>query len=193
MMQKDTLPNIPSELLRAGLEDMRLLEASSRKHLYKPFHTLWHKPETITEDDGNGGIVTRKNCLICLAGGVLAQRFGFDPDEEVFFVGSGRLPETAVGKFYALDCLRQGNVGSDSDGGAMYYFSRGDCGAEAKIAVDGWEDKLRSSDYFIDELYGDGNCEVYVANFGDFNGWEEWNVVSKSLTRLADELEAVGL
>jgi hypothetical protein len=87
------LPNLPSQLIRIALHDLRRVEHDAR---YTVDMGTWHSSE-----DGDG------TCHVCLAGAVIAGILGHGPNEDV-------IPETVdradALRLEALDALRCGDV-----------------------------------------------------------------------------------
>lgn len=92
------LPDIMSDLIRAAIDDLELVEADSR---YVVEMGAWHSPMRAL-----GGTV----CNVCLAGAVLAKTFSIDQDK---YVSGGYMNSLEEGKkLLALNALRQANIGA---------------------------------------------------------------------------------
>lgn len=88
------LPELPSDLLRLALRDLRMVESM---------------PETYVVDMGHWHREHMGKCHVCLGGAVLAGTLGLGADAE----GLTALEADEVrNKLLALDCLRCGEVGS---------------------------------------------------------------------------------
>jgi hypothetical protein len=88
-----TLPDKPSELIRLALKDLREVEAMPH---YKVDMGYWH------------GIPTgEKECLVCLAGAVMARHLGANPALPYF---PDNYSTDLQEKLHALNSLRQGYV-----------------------------------------------------------------------------------
>jgi hypothetical protein len=87
------LPDKLSALIRVALADLRKVEADSR---YVVNMHRWHKP-------------VGEVCQVCLAGAVMAQSLGIDPERHVEWP-TNLATGGAEAKMLALDCARQGDV-----------------------------------------------------------------------------------
>ena len=92
-----TLPSLPSELIRAALEDLRACE---RDDGYVVDMSNWHGP--ITDNRG------RKVCAVCLAGAVMAQTLGLPHDLDIDDTDLAGYGCDDQGALLALDYFRRG-------------------------------------------------------------------------------------
>jgi len=95
---QDTLPSVPSALIRLALSDLKKVEADKR---YVVYMDHWH---SILSND--------RPCTVCLAGSVIAKTIGLDISE-IIEPGSNLeefMVMSLVYKLKALDCFRIGRV-----------------------------------------------------------------------------------
>jgi hypothetical protein len=93
-MKIKKLPNKPSKLIRAALEDLAACEADPR---YKvTMKACWHTPV-----DGK--------CKVCLAGAVMAKRLYAPSDRDITTLNYAYDPHTRK-RLLALDDFRSGNI-----------------------------------------------------------------------------------
>ncbi len=93
------LPNKLSELLRLAVRDAQAVEANP---LYRLDMAVYHEP--IANEDEETGERT-EYCAVCMAGAVMANTLGADPDCET---GPSEFGETE--QLYAIDNLRSGDL-----------------------------------------------------------------------------------
>ncbi len=93
MKKPKKLPDVPSQLIRVALADLKKAEKSPK---YKIDMGIWHEPM--------GGM---GRCAVCFAGAVMAGSLGAKPDYHCGPLGFGE--ETAY-KLEALDFLRNGEI-----------------------------------------------------------------------------------
>ena len=96
MTEANQLPDKPSELIRVALDDLKKCEASPD---YEINMSDWHLPSLNSEPI----------CFVCLAGAVMAQSLGADPEEDA----DPSCFRRSRSKLDALDAFRKGCV----DGG----------------------------------------------------------------------------
>lgn len=87
------LPDRPSELLRAALDDLRAAEMNPRLVIMMD---RWHEP------------MASGRCAVCLAGAVIARRQQFDTRHHA--IAPGDFPGRTQLKLRALDFFRRGHV-----------------------------------------------------------------------------------
>jgi hypothetical protein len=88
------LPNKPSALIRAALADLKVVE--SRPDIYKVNMDVWHREHR-----------EEKVCEVCLAGSVISQTLGAEPNE---VCGPENFGRETTWKLYSLNEFRLGNV-----------------------------------------------------------------------------------
>lgn len=87
---------VPSKLIRLAISDLKKCYVAA--NLYEIQMGVWYLPKTITYSE---------KCQVCLAGSVMAQTLGHDPDVEIWTIRS--IPRQLVGIMLALDALRTGD------------------------------------------------------------------------------------
>lgn len=87
------LPDLPSELLRLAVADLKAIE---KDPLYLVDMAEWHRPNE-----------QKETCRVCLAGSVLARTLGHSPSEEVDWEKVD--PDTS-NKLTAIDDMRAGDL-----------------------------------------------------------------------------------
>lgn len=133
-MSTKELPNKPSELLNLALNDLELCEKDSK---YVINMGTWHLPE---EED----------CLVCLAGAVMAKSLDCDIDAEIS-PSEMKLLASDQAKLNALDRVIKGDVGGFLGG----------CGV----------DRLRASQYaYISVIFYDDNPVLFKETLRDLAG-----------------------
>lgn len=89
-----TLPSKPSDLIRAALADLKKVEA--RPDIYRVNMDVWHREHR-----------TDAVCEVCLAGSVISQELGAQPNEHR---GPEDFDQETTWKMHALNEFRVGNV-----------------------------------------------------------------------------------
>lgn len=91
---KDTLPKVPSELLKLGLNDLELCEKDDRYIVSMQY--AWHFPDRETG-----------KCVVCFAGVVIAKSLKSDPNRRYI---ARRFSEDIHSKLLALDYFHVGMI-----------------------------------------------------------------------------------
>lgn len=93
------LPDRPSELIEVALRDLEAVER--RNDLYVVDMGVWHSWDMTPRGDGEG-----PRCSVCLAGAVMAQTLGADPEADLDPMDF----ELEHAKLSALNAFRVGDI-----------------------------------------------------------------------------------
>jgi hypothetical protein len=89
----------PSRVVEMALEDIEAVEA--HPDIYRVNMDIWHRPRLLEGEDGR----LKKKCVVCLAGSVIANSLGADPDVNYSPADYGA---ATYARLSALNVFRQG-------------------------------------------------------------------------------------